>query len=757
MSQFRAIEERAPTLNLDEVKETTAFSVVNPVNGPGAGSYFIKVEKGQIAGTFRLTQRATNVQTGAEYSRIFYNGTFTSWINLGGAAAALYYYDAISYGADRTGATSSRTTLQAAIDAAEADGGGEVYLPYGIYSISFGGTASAGGLIIPSNVTLRGDGPGRTIIRAMDLGNHDMSGLVRTASGEENSNITIRDLTLDGNKSAQTGWANVVPFYAGVTPGNRSLKDRDIHLINVEAINGRNGTTGSDHDGGGGYGFDPHEICDRIVFINCIAHDNEEDGFVLDGCTNFIVDSCQSYSNGRHGFNNTTETEYGLYANCHAYLNASNGFLSAEDSNNIVYSGGSARGNTLEGFKIRRGNTVSDTNITVTGMLITDNGRHGVAILGATNNNIIGNTIRNNSATTNNTYDSVRLGKDSTYTSTSAEYNTIEANVFSETGANKARYAVNEVSTEADNNRILWNTTRGHVNSAIYNVSGASTILRYTDLTMGSLLPAVSAPATPPAGYANLHGVNRGSSIVIPGFVDPLGQKKTLQESLAGTNFCSLIGGPTTALQTGTSAPTVTGTGGSGAISASSRAQSLRRTTYTSAASTNAGAGVYHTQNQVFRCGGFRATFAFSLKTIDAANTVFFTGLDAQQTGLLATSTGFASAVAMAGFGFTAGQTNFRFLHNDASGAFVAVDLGATVPVSVNVLYEGVIYAKYNDSTLYYSLMNMETGAVVSGSVSADLPGPTTGLAMQLGCNTGSGSAAAAVEMVSMMVQSGAA
>ena len=67
------------------------------------------------------------------------------------------------YNADKSGRNDATSKIQAAIDAAEANGGGVVYLPAGTYRVSTGSKSQALE-INRSNVVLRGDGPGRTFI-----------------------------------------------------------------------------------------------------------------------------------------------------------------------------------------------------------------------------------------------------------------------------------------------------------------------------------------------------------------------------------------------------------------------------------------------------------------------------------------------------------------------------------------------------------------------------------------------------------------
>ncbi|TAL06256.1 MAG: hypothetical protein EPO07_02145, partial [Verrucomicrobia bacterium] len=68
------------------------------------------------------------------------------------------------YNADKTGATNATTAIQSAINAAQAAGGGVVFLPAGLYSISPQGANAYALTITSSNLVLRGAGVGATFL-----------------------------------------------------------------------------------------------------------------------------------------------------------------------------------------------------------------------------------------------------------------------------------------------------------------------------------------------------------------------------------------------------------------------------------------------------------------------------------------------------------------------------------------------------------------------------------------------------------------
>jgi hypothetical protein len=103
-------------------------------------------------------------------------------------------FNAASYGTGNTG-----TEIQAAIDAAEAAGGGVVYIPAGTWTVSPVWPAH-GITIAGDNITLLGDGAGKTIIKLAD-GYVAASGIPSVLSMETTqSNITLQGITFDGNQ-----------------------------------------------------------------------------------------------------------------------------------------------------------------------------------------------------------------------------------------------------------------------------------------------------------------------------------------------------------------------------------------------------------------------------------------------------------------------------------------------------------------------------------------------------------------------------
>lgn len=487
------------------------YSVIQGAGAPGGGTgangdTYINVSNGDIYGP----------KTGGSWGSP--TGNLTGPTGPTGATGSgsthnFYVYNVvIDYSADNTFTNDARTPIQNAINACSAAGGGIVYIPRGVYKMGAPASASSGCVQLKDNVILMGDGMGVSILRCPDFGGSSVSGILRTPSAVENKNIVVQDLTLDGNLAAQTGVGNITIFFCGVTPGNRSLMDKNISMIRVEAMGGKNGTGGASVLNAG-YGFDPHEVTDGLYFFQCIAHDNQKDGFVLDGQINFLLEGCKSYNNGRHGFNFVTQSQNGIVKSCFAWSNGQlttgNNFIIAEDSNDIIIDGCKSSLSQAEGIKIRRGPTISTTRCTVKNCTITTSNRAGLAIFGANQNHIIANTFYDNGQGTNNTYNDINIiGDDGgSVTKTASDKNVINGNFAIATLSNKTKYGISEEASFVTNSVYYGNTLIGQATGSFSSVDATSTILS------GATGPQGATGATGATGAAGANGTN-GSTIL---------------------------------------------------------------------------------------------------------------------------------------------------------------------------------------------------------------------------------------------------
>lgn len=85
------------------------------------------------------------------------------------------------------------------------------------------------------------------------------------------------------------------------------------------------------------------------------------------------------------------------------------------------------------------------------------------------------------------------------------------------------------------------------------------------------------------------------------------------------------------------------------------------------------------------------------------------------------------------GFGSDSADTNIQVFHNDATGTCTKIDLGASFPsnrtggAALTAMYSFKLYSDYSGNVLYKATNN-ETGVVVEGTISTNLPSTTQGL-----------------------------
>eukprot|EP01030_Chromulinospumella_sphaerica_P007563 gene7563-7393_t len=270
-----------------------------------------------------------------------------------------------------------------AIDAAAAAGGGQVYMPAGTYIVSAGTEPSDGCLMLKSNVYLYGDGMGVTNVKVADGSDTKITGVIRSAYGEETHDFGVSNLTIDGNRDNTTG--KVDGWFNGYIPGEEGY-DSNVTLDSVEIKDCS------------GYGFDPHEQTVNMVIKNSVSHGNGLDGFVADFLSDSTFENNIAYDNDRHGFNVVTSTHDFTLTNNIAYDNGGNGIVVQRGSedipspSNITITGGEVYGNGAEGVLIKL-----SSEVTVTGVDIHDNASAGVRIYGSNHVEIIDNTLNNNS------------------------------------------------------------------------------------------------------------------------------------------------------------------------------------------------------------------------------------------------------------------------------------------------------------------------------------------------------------------------
>jgi parallel beta-helix repeat protein len=359
-------------------------------------------------------------------------------------------YNVKNYGAKGDGVTNDTKAIQAAVDAAHAAGGGSVYLPTGTYIVTGGGTPTDGCILLYNNITVYGDGMGTSTIKLRDGWNHDVTGILRDQYGVANHDISVHDLTVDGNRAHNTG--KIDGWFNGVQPGVNKT-DLNITLDHVEVKNC------------GGYGFDPHEQTTNLTITNCVSHGNGLDGFTLDFQIGAHIDNNTAYGNDRHGFNICTSSHDVELTGNTAYGNGSQGIMVQRGSedipepNNIQIHGGTYYNNKGDGIQVNMAD-----HVTIDGANIHDNGQRGVRIRGSEGSTVENSNIHDNSTSKDGGYEEVRI--ESVSDSVSGRLiksldTLITKNTITDTGSPHSQYGVREAADGTDYTTVSGNTITG--------------------------------------------------------------------------------------------------------------------------------------------------------------------------------------------------------------------------------------------------------------------------------------------------------
>ncbi|RRV10121.1 mannuronan epimerase [Pseudomonas sp. v388] len=381
-----------------------------------------------------------------------------------------------NFGAKGDGVTDDTAAIQQAIDAAAAAGGGQVYVPPGTYIVSGGEEPSDGCLMLKSNVYMYGDGMGVSNIKVADGSDTKITGIIRSAYGEETHDFGLSNLTLDGNRDNTTG--KIDGWFNGYIPGQEGY-DSNVTLDGVEIKDCS------------GYGFDPHEQTVNMVIKNSVSHGNGLDGFVADFLSDSSFENNIAYDNDRHGFNVVTSTHDFTLSNNVAYGNGGGGIVVQRGSenipspSNITITGGEVYGNGAEGILIKL-----SSDVTVSGVNIHDNASAGVRIYGSTDVDVTNNTLSNNAL--GGAVPEIIIQSYDDTNGVSGKYfngsdNTIQGNTI--TGSAQSTYGVAERNEDGtDRNAIIGNT--------ISHTSKGDTLVYGDGSYVSATVPVVAVPGT---------------------------------------------------------------------------------------------------------------------------------------------------------------------------------------------------------------------------------------------------------------------
>ena len=327
---------------------------------------------------------------------------------------------------------SAQTTINAAI-AALPSAGGTVYLMDGTY-------IADGSVSIPSNVTLAGAGPGATMLKQKDSsGIVDMVVNSNTSSG--NDAITVRDLTVDGNKASNPSSSDCI-FFSKV---GTSLSSKGSVINNVVAQN--------------------------CAYTAIYAYNSYNTAITQSRAISSYI-GMSTFSSNNVMISNS--------------VSASNSFGVNASGSSVTVTNSLIQNNATTGLDVESG-----SDVTATGNVISGGGGDGVFAWLASRMNLTGNTISNNLSngirvrevnnaliSSNTIYNNGGSGADSgiqLYTSGSSSYagTTITGNVITDTAG--TGYAIDIADQKITKTYLSDNTFSGTGANSIHDL-GTETI-----------------------------------------------------------------------------------------------------------------------------------------------------------------------------------------------------------------------------------------------------------------------------------------
>lgn len=350
------------------------------------------------------------------------------------ASYIIYQEGAIIYARNgRTGTVEfsgadASTVINNAISATSIAGGGIVGLKEGNYSI----TAS---VVMLDNVVLQGEGWSTILTLAANTN-------INVITATSQTNLTIRDLKIDGNKANQTILSSGIYFhtvtdinitnvnifdflYEGILIRNSSdgiIAHCEISTVDFDAIclwgpvtNFRvNGCYCHDPTGrqtihsygsAGNRNTDIEitncetvglllEYTDYATVSNCISHGDSMNGIDIGSVTSCAISNCVCYDNGWSGINVEKNTSVDVaITGCICYGNGTNGISICDGATKVAIVGCICAGNGYSGIKLAPGCNM----VTITGCQCRDSVDYdGIEIDACEDVIMTGNVIRDN-------------------------------------------------------------------------------------------------------------------------------------------------------------------------------------------------------------------------------------------------------------------------------------------------------------------------------------------------------------------------
>jgi len=273
----------------------------------------------------------------------------------------------------------------------------------------------------------------------------------------------------------------------------------------------------------------------------------------------------------------------------------------------------------------------------------------------------------------------------------------------------------------------------------------------------GFLLSGVAAEPSAPSEDTMWFYAKNISGRMLPKWKGPSGLDTAVQPGLFQNNIMMLLPQISTTITLWGTTNTSVGTVSHPALAATNLRTSMRRWIWTSAATANAASEGRTVASLVWRgnsagLGGWYYACRWAISS-STANQQVAVGLW-NATGATATTTVPSNLTNCIFVGWDSADTNLQVMHNDASGTCTKIDLGASFPAnSTTAVYEFMMFAPPNGSSVFYRVVRLDTGDVAEGEITTDLPASTTFLTRHEYMNNGGTAAAVILEVSRIYIE----
>lgn len=271
------------------------------------------------------------------------------------------------------------------------------------------------------------------------------------------------------------------------------------------------------------------------------------------------------------------------------------------------------------------------------------------------------------------------------------------------------------------------------------------------------LLPAViSEPSAPASDTLWLYSKNI-SGRMMPKWKGPFGLDTSFQPFLGQNNIMMLLPQTSTTITLWGATNTSVGTVSHPALASTNLRTSMRRWIWTSAGTANAASEGRTAAALVWRgdaagLGGWFYSCRWAISTT-VANQQVAIGLWSA-TGATSTSQVPSALTNCIFVGWDSADTELQIMHNDASLTCTKIPLGSDFPSnSTTAVYEFMMFAPPNGSSVFYRVVRLDTGDVAEGEITTDLPASTTFLTRHEYMNNGGTAAAVVLEVSRIYIE----